>query len=44
LLALSGVSQVAMEFRTAEEAQAHFRRHSDDNVSEPGDEDDDFEE
>ncbi len=40
LLALSGVSQVAMEFKTAEEAQAHFRHHPDDEVPEPVDEDD----
>ena len=38
LLALSGVSQVAMEFKTAEEAQAHFRHHPDDEL--PVDEDD----
>lgn len=41
MLALSGVSGVAMEFRTAEEAQAYFRHRSADKVPELIDEDDD---
>lgn len=46
LLAISGVSLVAKEFTTAEEAQAHFGHHSDDKVPtsvEDNDDDDDFE-
>lgn len=41
LLALSGVSRIAMEFQTAEEAQARLRQNSNNEAPEFVDEDDD---